>query len=182
MALIPRKGVLLGGGILLAAVMRRRRTQSDPVTAPAWPEPAPAAEAQAEASETQTAPEQPAPAPEPRASAPEPPDDDALVAQEEAAAAAAAARIGGSVGSETGDPAMDPVYEAGGGEQDGWEAAETELIENASHGEGHANPQRDAFTPERESDRAGAVYGEADEVISTESVEDERSAPEDDAG
>jgi hypothetical protein len=105
-------------------------------------------------------------------------EGDTLVAQEEAAAAAEAARIGGAVPSETGDPAMDPVYEAGGGEQEGWEEAEAELIENATHGDGHGDPQRDAFSPELESDRAGAAYGEADEVISTERVDDERSASE----
>jgi hypothetical protein len=59
---------------------------------------------------------------------------------------------------------MDPVYEAGGGEQEGWEAAEDELIENASHGDGGANPVRDAFTPERESDESGVVYGEPDQL------------------
>ena len=109
-------------------------------------------------------------------------EGDTLVAQEEAAAAAQAARIGGAVPSETGDPAMDPVYEAGGGEQDGWEEAEAELIENATHGDGRADPERDAFSPELESDRAGVVYGEADEVVSTERAEDERSAPEGETG
>ena len=52
------------------------------------------------------------------------------------------------------DPALDPVFQAGGGEQDGWEMAEAELIENATHGDGRGNPERDAFTPEAESDRA----------------------------
>jgi hypothetical protein len=96
---------------------------------------------------------------------------DVLVAQQEAAAAAEAAAIGGHVASETGDPAMDPVYEAGGGEQEGWEAAEADLIETASHGDTHVNPERDALTPERETDRSSAVYGEPDQEHSTE-VED----------
>jgi hypothetical protein len=89
---------------------------------------------------------------------------DELVAAQEAAAAAEAAAIGGPHISETGDPAMDPVYEAGGGEQEGFEAAEQELIENASHDEGRGQPERDMFTPEREADRSTAVYGEPDEA------------------
>jgi hypothetical protein len=110
---------------------------------------------------------------------------DELVAQQEAAAAAEAAAIGGGVGGtssfETGDPAMDPVYEAGGGEQDGWEAAEADLIENATHGDGGGNPERDALTPEIESDRSTAVYSEADDIPATEVVEDPRTS-EDDPG
>ena len=90
--------------------------------------------------------------------------NDPEVAREESAAAAEAARIGGRVSPESEDPAMEPVYQAGGGEQDGWETTETELIENATHGEGAGDPRRDAFTPEQESDRSGAVYGEGDQA------------------
>jgi hypothetical protein len=98
---------------------------------------------------------------------------DPLVAREEAAAAAAAGRIGGPRTEPAGDPSMDPVYQAGGGEQDGWEEAEELLVENASHGDGYADPERDAFTPEAESDRSTAVYGEPDALRSTE-LEDEQ--------
>lgn len=107
--------------------------------------------------------------------------EDTLVVREENAAAAAAAKIGGVVSSETDDPAMDPVYQAGGGEQEGWEAAEEELIENASHDEGGGDPLRDAFSPELESDRSEAVYGEGDELSSTEAVDDPQTG-EDDPG
>jgi hypothetical protein len=107
------------------------------------------------------------------------PDDEVLVAEQESAAAAEAARIGGRGVSQTGDPALDPVYEAGGGEQDGWEAAEQELIENATHGAGHARPEQDAFLPEAETDRSPAVYGEADGAVSTELVEDQSTGGED---
>jgi len=89
---------------------------------------------------------------------------DSLVAEQERAAAAEAARIGGVVPPVTNDPAMEPLYEAGEGEQDGWELAEAELIENATHGDGRAFPELDAFPPERESDRSTAVYGESDEI------------------
>ena len=94
---------------------------------------------------------------------------DQLVAREEAAAAAEAAAVGGTPGADVGeaedDPAMRPVYEAGGGEQEGFELAEAELVENASHGEGRANPASDAFAPEAESDRSTAEYGEPDQEV-----------------
>jgi hypothetical protein len=94
--------------------------------------------------------------------------DEQLVAEEESAAAAEAARIGGVAPHDSRDPAMDPVYQAGGGEQEGFELAEAELIENASHGDQTANPLRDAYTPEVETDRSTAVYGESDRLPSTE--------------
>ncbi len=102
------------------------------------------------------------------------PVDDAFVAREVKLAAAEAAHIGGSVTPDSEDPAMAAVYQAGGGEQDGWEEAEAELIENATHGDGHGNPLHDAPAPEAESDRGDASYGEADHVISSELVDDER--------
>ena len=100
------------------------------------------------------------------------PDDD-LVREEEAAAAADAGRIGGVAGDEDDfDPEMRPVYEAGGGPAEGFEQAEADLIENASHGDGRGEPLRDAFTPEVESDRATVAYGEPDAIDTTEVVRD----------
>ena len=54
------------------------------------------------------------------------------------------------------------VEEAGGGESEGFELAEQELIEHASHGDEHTPSRiiRDAG-PQEEPD--SAVYGEADE-------------------
>jgi hypothetical protein len=72
------------------------------------------------------------------------------------------------------DPALEPLYEAGEGEEDGWELAEAELIENASHGDGRAVPELDAFPPETEGDRATIVYGESDDIRSAE-VDDDGS-------
>lgn len=106
---------------------------------------------------------------------------DTLVAQQEAAAAAEAAAIGGVVPPDAEDPAMEPVYQAGGGEQEGFEQAEEDLIENATHGDGHGNPERDALSPEAEADESTAVYGEADRIPSTEVVEGSK-AGEDDPG
>jgi hypothetical protein len=88
---------------------------------------------------------------------------DELVAEEESAAMAEARLIGGPVHHDGPKPELDPVYEAGGGEQDGWDLAEADLIENASHGDGYGNPLRDMLSPELESDRSPAEYGEPDE-------------------
>jgi hypothetical protein len=54
------------------------------------------------------------------------------------------------------------VDEAGGGESEGFELAEQELIEHASHGDGHtpARIMRDAASDEEQTN---SVYGEADE-------------------
>jgi hypothetical protein len=54
------------------------------------------------------------------------------------------------------------VEEAGGGESEGFELAEQELIEHTSHGDGHtpARIMRDAASDEEQTD---SVYGEADE-------------------
>src|SRR3712207_3947032 len=96
------------------------------------------------------------------------PDDD-LIREEEAAAAAAAGRIGGTAGDEDDfDPEMRAVYEGGGGEAEGFELAERDLIDNAQHGDGKGDPLSDAFTPEAESDRASVEYGEPDEEDVTE--------------
>jgi hypothetical protein len=75
---------------------------------------------------------------------------------------------------------MRPVYEAGGGEAEGFEQAEDELIENASHGEG--NPALDEFPGEAESDLSGAEYGEPDEVDSTEVTQDPEDPDDPGAG
>ncbi len=66
---------------------------------------------------------------------------------------------------ERNDPAMQPVEEAGGGVAEGFEQAEEELIENASHGDGTADPEEDAIDNESvEAERSTAEYGEPDEA------------------
>ncbi|MEA2479197.1 MAG: hypothetical protein QOJ07_1119 [Thermoleophilaceae bacterium] len=98
-------------------------------------------------------------------------DEPDLETREERAAAAEARAIGGPPGPDLGpagsgepiDEALRPFYEAGGGEAEGFELAEHDLERNASHDDGAAFPERDAFTPEREADLAGAEYAEADE-------------------
>jgi hypothetical protein len=99
-----------------------------------------------------------------------PPDDESLVEEEAEAAAAEAAGIGGrrpdyDVDDDNGDDeARRPLEEAGEGESEGFELAEHDLIEEASHGDERRSPEADAFAPELESDEADVVYGEADDV------------------
>lgn len=66
------------------------------------------------------------------------------------------------------DPAMAPIYEAGGGESEGFEMAEDELVEHASHGDEHGTTKiiNDAGElgdeAERLPDEDDGLYGEAD--------------------
>jgi len=98
-----------------------------------------------------------------------PPEDDVVEAEEDAAAAEAA-RIGGRSGMEGMDEAKRASAEHGGGEAEGFEEAEELLQENASHGDPTADPLADAPAPEAEPDPG--VYGEADEIESTETDPD----------
>jgi hypothetical protein len=60
------------------------------------------------------------------------------------------------------EEAFRPLEEAGQGEAEGFEQAERELEEQASHGDDRWDPETDAFPPEADQDPA--VYGEPDEV------------------
>jgi hypothetical protein len=97
------------------------------------------------------------------------PDDDAFVEEETEEAGAEAAGIGGrrpdyDVDDDNGDDeARRPLEEAGEGESEGFELAEHDLIEEASHGDERRSPEADAFEGEVESDESTVVYGEADE-------------------
>jgi hypothetical protein len=62
----------------------------------------------------------------------------------------------------SGDPAFEPVYEAGGGEAEGFEESEDMLIENAEHGE-HGPELDEGLDEDEEAELSGAEYGEADE-------------------
>ena len=95
---------------------------------------------------------------------------DSLADEEAQAAGAEAGRIGGRPTRDLEedlphDPAFDPVYEAGGGEAEGWEMAEEELIEHSEHGPAkpgvqiHVRAETEHFTDEPD-DRD--TYGEAD--------------------
>jgi hypothetical protein len=92
--------------------------------------------------------------------------------EEEQAAAAEAAAIGGRVSSDPpmeddpeADPAQRPLIEAGQGESEGFELAEAELVEHATHGDYHAasriNEDADGF----DEDARATDGGEADQEI-----------------
>jgi hypothetical protein len=90
------------------------------------------------------------------------PEDEARIAEEEEQAAQEAARIGGDVPPATDDPARNPLVEAGEGEAEGFELAEKELEESASHGDSRGFPQEDLPDAEEPTD---VEYGEPDEAI-----------------
>jgi hypothetical protein len=177
---IPKRLLALGGLAAGGAAFRRLRGAKTPAAAAPAPTETPAPAAAAPAPAAPPAPPIPEPAApaEPAAAAPPKPvvhTDDAFVAAEEAAAAAEARGIGGPrLDDAHGDEAFEAVYEAGGGESEGFEAAEDALIENATHGDGRADPIGDAFTAETESDERTIVDGEADEERVSELDEDER--------
>ncbi len=103
-------------------------------------------------------------------------DEPDFETRQERAAAAEAAAIGGAPDADLGlpgtgerpDEALRPVYEAGGGDAEGFEIAERDLERNATHDDGAGHPELDAFTPERETDRSPAEYAEADEEEPTD--------------
>jgi hypothetical protein len=89
-------------------------------------------------------------------------ESEALAKEEAEAAAAEAASIGGEVAKDSEDPAEQPLIEAGQGEAEGFELAERDLEDIASHGDQHRFPDNVPSPPEEASD---AEYGEADEAI-----------------
>jgi hypothetical protein len=106
--------------------------------------------------------------------------DDRFVAEEEAAAAAEARGIGGVAGDEDLDPAERPVREAGGGEAEGFEMAEGDLVEHASHGDEHSGRMPLYHAGRDEEEGATGVTGEADHVYSAGLDDDGEDAPDGD--
>ena len=107
------------------------------------------------------------------------PEEGRRAAEEAEAAAAEAGAIGGRADESDIDPAQRPVVEAGGGYAEGFEQAEDELIERASHGEPAGDPVADAGGPEPETLRSQASYGDADAIEATEVVRDPEAGPDD---
>ena len=64
-----------------------------------------------------------------------------------------------------------PLRESGEGEAEGFEEAEAELIEHASHGDPAPDPTELAGEPE-DADREAPSYGEADHAESSEEAEE----------
>ena len=99
------------------------------------------------------------------------------VREQEQAAAAEAAAIGGRVsseppGQEQPDDAARPVVEAGGGEAEGFEEAERELVEHASHGDQHAARRVIEDAPDERDDARAAQAGDPDVERSSEREQD----------
>jgi hypothetical protein len=90
-------------------------------------------------------------------------DDEDFLEHEEEEAAEEAGSIGGRRPDYDADDAHRPLEEAGEGEEEGFEEAERELIEAASHGESRVDPEDDAFAPEEDALDATPEYGEPDE-------------------
>ncbi|MGP0100638.1 MAG: hypothetical protein ACLPUT_03320 [Solirubrobacteraceae bacterium] len=65
------------------------------------------------------------------------------------------------------------VEEAGGGESEGFELAERELIEHASHGDEHT-PARIMLDAASEVETAGPLHGEAEEAVYGEADEEHK--------
>ena len=95
--------------------------------------------------------------------------DDPLLRREEEAAAREAGGIGGrrpeyedEEGNEA-DEAERPLIEGGEGVEEGFEVAEEDLRETASHGENRYDPRTADFGDEESAGDADAEPGEADE-------------------
>jgi hypothetical protein len=105
-------------------------------------------------------------------------DDDDDFADEEAAAAATEARaIGGAAGDEDLDLSERPVREAGGGESEGFEIAEDDLVEHASHGDEHS-ARMPLYHAGRPEEPGAAEDGEADALPPPGLEEGEETADE----
>jgi hypothetical protein len=91
--------------------------------------------------------------------------DEDLVEREERLAREEAAKIGGEPGFRSADPANQAIDEAGGGESEGWEQTEEDLIRHATHSDDRSDTiiLEGAGRAEAESDRSTADYGEADQ-------------------
>jgi hypothetical protein len=98
--------------------------------------------------------------------------------EQEEAAAEEAASIGGRVeydppdGEDAVDPAQAPLIEAGEGESEGFELAEQELEEHASHGDLHAARRVIEDAPAEQDDERAAPAGEGDAEPSSERPDD----------
>jgi hypothetical protein len=102
-----------------------------------------------------------------------------LERMEEQAAASEAAAIGGRPSAEPApvegqpDEAERPLAEAGQGDAEGFEQAERELVEHATHGDQHAARQAIEDAPEGSDDARAAEAGEPDTARSSERLVDD---------
>jgi hypothetical protein len=114
--------------------------------------------------------------------------DDPRVREEEDAAAAEAGSIGGRTPEyedEEGDVVDEetrPLIEGGEGVEEGFETAESDLREAATHGENRYDPANHDFGDEESAGEGDAVFGEPDEIDVTETVRDPEAGPGEDPG
>ena len=114
--------------------------------------------------------------------------EDPLVRQEEDAAAAEAGSIGGrkpEYEDEEGLPAEEEdraLIEGGEGVEEGFETAERDLRETASHSENRYDPEIRDFGDEESAGEGDAISGEPDEIDVTETVRDPEAGPGEDPG
>jgi hypothetical protein len=105
--------------------------------------------------------------------------EDPLLLREENAAAREAGGIGGrrpEYEDEEGDAVEEEdraLIEGGEGVEEGFETAESDLRESASHGENRYDPSTQDFGDEESAGDADAVSGEADEVDMPDGPDDE---------
>jgi hypothetical protein len=105
--------------------------------------------------------------------------EDPLLQREENAAAREAGGIGGrrpEYEDEEGDAVEEEdraLIEGGEGVEEGFETAESDLRESASHGENRYDPSTQDFGDEESAGDADAVSGEADEVDMPDGPDDE---------
>jgi hypothetical protein len=114
--------------------------------------------------------------------------DDPLVREEEDAAAAEAGSIGGRAPEyedEEGnvvDEATRPLIESGEGVEEGFETAENDLREAATHGENRYDPSTRDFGDDESAGEGDVISGEPDEIDVTETVRDPEAGPGEDPG
>jgi hypothetical protein len=97
-------------------------------------------------------------------------DDDRPAESDDDLTAELRANVGDAYSEVHTDPAMAPVYEAGGGVAEGFEDSEALLIEHATQGGLDATMRilRDAGEAEVEAGPERGVYGDADHERSSE--------------
>jgi hypothetical protein len=114
--------------------------------------------------------------------------EDPLLRREETAAAREAGGIGGRAPEyedEEGDAASEADrarIEGGEGVEEGFETAENDLRESASHGDNRYDPEDSGFGDEESAGEGDAVSGEPDEIDVTETVRDPEAGPTEDPG
>jgi hypothetical protein len=114
--------------------------------------------------------------------------EDPLLRREESAAAREAGAIGGEAPEYEGeegqaaDEEQRPLIEGGEGVEEGFETAERDLRETATHSENRYDPETRDFGDEESAGDADAVFGEPDEIDVTETVRDPEAGPGEDPG